>query len=417
MAVWRAIFEASATYGRNLPATSSRRYRALSDRLIDADVAFMDAPEYTGPAMYWDTKVPGLRVHVGRRQVSFSYFKQNQVHGNRKTTSITLGFWPAMKVAGARKAALVQAGRVASGRILPGQRSGTKVSEAIERYLEHLRKGKAGSRWPVNAESLARRHILPAFGNFLLHELSASPGMVEDWHSKIAKASPAAADHAARILRAMYRREARRDRTLPPGLPTSAVEFKPIVRSQKAMGAKDWRAWAKAWAKIEAPSRRAFQMVNLLTGCRPGELARLKWEDVKPSERVFVIGGVKAGDDIRVVMSRPIVKALLLARSAAIEGNPYVFPARDGGHIVKFDVDGLPAHGMMLRRTWRTVAADIGVDELMSHFLLGHRPAGISRGYIAKMILAAGQGMRTAQRRISNEMMKRLGLSTSTLAD
>lgn len=64
-------------------------------------------------------------------------------------------------------------------------------------------------------------------------------------------------------------------------------------------------------------------------------------------------------------------------------------------------MDGLPAHGMALRRTWRTVAADSGVDELLSHFMLGHIPAGISRGYVAKMILSSGRGMRAAQRVVS----------------
>jgi hypothetical protein len=28
---------------------------------------------------------------------------------------------------------------------------------------------------------------------------------------------------------------------------------------------------------------------------------------------------------------------------------------------------------MALRRSWRTVAADVGVDELIAHFCMGHR--------------------------------------------
>jgi len=36
---------------------------------------------------------------------------------------------------------------------------------------------------------------------------------------------------------------------------------------------------------------------------------------------------------------------------------------------------------MALRRTWRTIAAAAGIDELIAHFCLGYVPAGISRGY------------------------------------
>jgi integrase len=149
-------------------------------------------------------------------------------------------------------------------------------------------------------------------------------------------------------------------------------------------------------------------MAGILCGARPGELSRVLWADVLPRERVFVIRGAKAGNDIRVVMSAPIARALKLARDGAKAGgieSKYVFPARAGGHIVKFDVDGLPARGMMYRRGWRTIAADIEIDELLAQFLLGHTPPGISAGYVAKFILSNGQGMRQAQRAVSRRML------------
>jgi hypothetical protein len=85
---------------------------------------------------------------------------------------------------------------------------------------------------------------------------------------------------------------------------------------------------------------------------------------------------------VRVPRSATIAKVLKLARDAARADkleSEYVFPARDDGHIVKFDCNSLPAFGMALRRTWRTGSADAGVDELLAHFMLGHVPAGISR--------------------------------------
>jgi len=48
---------------------------------------------------------------------------------------------------------------------------------------------------------------------------------------------------------------------------------------------------------------------------------------------------------------------------------------------------------MMLRHTYRSEAADLKIDELLSHFLMGHAP-----------------GMRDAQRKISRRIMSLLGV-------
>jgi integrase len=367
-----------------------------------------------------DTEVKGLRVRVGVHRTSFTFFQEHWAKGERRpSTFVTLGHFPDMSVADARKAALVIAGRNASGRIVPGRRSAAKVGPAVAGYIEYVKaraakKGKAPI-WAKNVESLANKHILPAFERWTLAELSALPAAVAKWHNDITeKSGPVAANHAAKVLRAVYRRAARLDRSLPPHNPASAVEFNAEQRSQNALALVDFPKWRKAWDKIESPIRKAFQNVNLLSGARPGELSKLKWSDVLPRERCFVIRGAKADNDIHVPLSAAIAREFKRARDAArtdkIE-SPYVFPARANGHIVKFDVDGLPAHGMALRRTWRTVAADCGVDELLSHFMLGHIPAGISRGYVAKMVLSSGQGMRSAQRVVSRRIVGLLGTS------
>jgi hypothetical protein len=68
----------------------------------------------------------------------------------------------------------------------------------------------------------------------------------------------------------------------------------------------------------------------------------------------------------------------------------------------------------MLRHTYRTVAADLGVDDLLIHFLMGHAPEGISQKYIATLILSNGPKMREEQGRMSKRMLELLGLNTKT---
>jgi integrase len=208
------------------------------------------------------------------------------------------------------------------------------------------------------------------------------------------------ANHCCRVVRAADRRAARLDRSLPPHNPASAVEYNSETPSQKGLPFADFPNWHDAWERIESPIRRAYHLTGLLTGARPGELARLKWSDVRPHQRSLVISHAKAGADIAVPMSIEIAKALRMARGAGDEGEELVFPGcAQVGHR-----DELPARGNMLRHTFRTVCADLGVDELLAHFLMGHAPEGISQKYIARMILTSGPALRAAQRKVSRRI-------------
>ena len=65
-----------------------------------------------------------------------------------------LCFFPAMDVKRARQAALIEAGRVASGRITPGRKLATKFEAALDDYIARAReraeaKGKAAT-WARN---------------------------------------------------------------------------------------------------------------------------------------------------------------------------------------------------------------------------------------------------------------------------
>jgi integrase len=383
-------------------ATAGRIYRLLSDGHVSA------LRDFDLLSIVWDRKVPGLRVRVGQHRATWYYFREHRIHGRRSTTCKRLGHFPEMSTAAARQAALVEAGKIAAGTIEPGKRAALRLGPAMDEYMKHLRgkvarKGKPASH-AANVEKL-RRQFLTEFETWPLVDLSHNPAIVRDWHEKITReAGPISANRAAEVLRACYRHAARLDRSLPPALPTSAVSFNPETPHGGGMPFKEFKEWADKWRNIESPIHRSFALLNLLTGCRPGELARLRREDIRPSERVFIIRAAKAGSDIRVILSMPIVRALRMALGAG--KGELVFPGcAQIGHRLD-----LPARGVELRRTYRTVAADAGVDEMLAHFLMGHAPEGISQRYVARMILDKGPAMRAAQRKISARMMQLLGL-------
>src|SRR5450631_2352158 len=200
-----------------------------------------------------------------------------------------------MNVISARKEALIVAGKVAGGTIDPSKKDAVLFETAFSAYLEHLKakaeRNNKPARWHDNVKKLGDKIMLPKFGKWTLIELANNPDAVADWHVDVTKTNgPVSANHCARVVRAAYKRAGRRDISLPARLPTSAVEFNDETPSQKALDFKKFPAWLKAWRKIDSGTRQAYHLTELLTGTRPGELARLRWADVKHNERNLVIG-------------------------------------------------------------------------------------------------------------------------------
>jgi integrase len=151
--------------------------------------------------------------------------------------------------------------------------------------------------------------------------MSHQPDIASDWHAGIYKQTPVSADHCARIIRAIYPCEARRDRSLPPALPTSAIEVTKYESSQVALDLKAYPAWRKAWEAIESPVHRGYHLFCLLTGCRPGEGSRIKLNDIDTDARMFVIRNPKAGKDIHLPITPEIAFAISLVVKAEVSSH------------------------------------------------------------------------------------------------
>src|SRR5665213_618054 len=383
--------------------------RKLDDQHISA---LLDFDQF---GIVWDTQVHGLRLRVGPRKATWQFFQEHSIHGNRSATHKTLGFYPSMSTVAARKLALVEAGRIADNHVTPGKKAAVRLGAALDDYEKFLRnqsaKGGKGAkkgsppkpaRHADNVVKLRKLH-LAEFERWPLADLSDYPKIMKEWHEKVTReAGPVTANRAAEVVRACYRHQRKSNRSLPPDMPTSGIQFNTEAPSEKALAPKAFPKWRAAWEKIESPIRRSYHLFCLLTGMRPGEAARLTWANLLPRERRMILGNAKAANDIRIPLSIPIVKALRMARDAGDdETEPLIFPGcAQVGHR-----DKLPARGNVLRHTYRTVAAECKVDEMLSHFLLGHAPAGISQKYVARMILSAGPAMRSAQREISAKIM------------
>ncbi len=390
----------------------------IKDGWIDAARDFSDdvataivAQDFGGSA-----SVPGLKIRIGRHRVTWTYCKDDRRRGQRNITSVTLGHYPEMNTAAARAAALVEAGKVAAGAGDSGKRKATKFEAAFADYLDHLsrlavKRGKP-ARWRKNVEHLGTKILLPQWEGWSLADMALNPAAVAKWHRSVTRDNgPVSANHAARVVRAAYKRAAKLDLTLPMRDPCAAVEYNDETPAQKAMPFKSFPAWLDALDQIQigpkAPARREYHLFCLLTGMRPGEAARIRWRDVKPGERVIVIPAAKAGRDIHVIMSAAMARVLKRAR---VTGKPKSGDAFVFAHCGQVGArEALPYRGHALRHTWRTVAADCAVDELVAHVMLGHVPQNISQAYVTKFVLAGGPALRQAQRKVSRRMIALLG--------
>ncbi len=101
-------------------------------------------------------------------------------------------------------------------------------------------------------------------------------------------------------------------------------------------------------------------------------------------------------------MSAPIARILKRARDIGNGDSPEVLTPDDFvfphcGQIAARDA--LRATGHALPHTYRTLAADCGIDDILSHVLLGHTPRNVSEQYITRLVLTAGPTIRAAQRK------------------
>ena len=274
--------------------------------------------------LYRDPTTDGLQLRLGRHRATWLFYWDDRRHRRRRITSKRLGFFPAMRTEEARDAARVERGRVAAGEVGPGKREAVKVETSLAEYVAHLERKAAAkhkpARWAYNVRHLVKSIIAPRWGQWSLADVAMHPGAVADWHRDVTEANgPVSANHCCRVLRAAYKRSAKRDVSLPQRDPCSAVEYNIETPAQKAMAFRDFPKWLKPWQAIEvgpkAPARKEYHLFCLLTGMRPGEAARM------PSGELVVDGiypGGRAGKAGLVFWITP-------ANVGMISREPYLF--------------------------------------------------------------------------------------------
>ena len=356
-----------------------------------------------------------LRIHFGKLTKAWKLQADRTKGGKRTTFKRTLGHYPEMKMEAALAAALAAKGAIRAGRD-PRDATASKaltLGQAFERFQQ--RKDRA----PRTVEEAAGnyRRCLASLGDRPLKDLGEQPTLARQLHERLTVTKgKVQANHALRLLRAVYRYQARDDRSLDAGKhPCTSVEWNKEKAAQRAIPFAEMPAWAAQVAALKNPLRRAFQRLCLFTGARPGELTGALAEDV--ADDVLVLRDTKTAPVVEIPITEQIARELAALREARVAmgmaGSRFLFPAEsECGYITEWREkrEVLRYWGNSGRHSFKTIATALNVSDIISDILQGrqlqrHGMAG--RGYINKAEL--GPTLRAAAMRISAEIDRLLG--------
>jgi hypothetical protein len=169
--------------------------------LTDAYVRTVSAPA-TGRIEVRDSKTPGFALRVTEKG-SKSWVLIYYLSGRK--ARLTLGAYPEMSLADARKWARKHRNEIENGKdpaaVKRSARAAQTVSEAAEVYIERWAKPNkrtwAGDQWMLN------KHVLPYWRNRKLREIQRAD--VIDLLERIAKTAPVVANRVRALLSKLFR--------------------------------------------------------------------------------------------------------------------------------------------------------------------------------------------------------------------
>jgi len=393
----------------------------LSLPLTDKNVAGLP---YAPGAQYKarDTELAGFFVVVGSRSKTYFVHGDLRQAGQRvRSVQVKVGAAGEFTAREARAKAKALLASIANG-VDPSEKPRTKTPvkigdvptlvEAWERYKEsHLLRKK---RSPKTIENYAD-HIERLMEDWLdtpLSELGENPGLVAAKHETISRENgPAIANGAMRSVRAVYNHARKTCRKLPAENPVFAVDWNPEVRRDTGMGVRDLPAWFEQLAAMPNPVRREFQLLTLLSGCRPDALKRTPLSDLRLTDRVLHIAAPKGGE--AKAFDIPLSRAMLEAIFRLLRLAPVIYP--ETSRIWLFPSDAPSGHleehkenrakvlshwGNDLRQSYRTLGQVAEISDVDIHLLMNHSFPGVNAGYITRSKLMADH-LRSQQEKIS----------------
>jgi integrase len=295
-------------------------------KLTDAYVRTVAAPK-TGRIEVRDSETPGFALRVtensAKSWVLIYYF-------NGRKTRLTLGAYPEMSLADARKHARERRSEVENGkdpaaekRIAQAAQTMEETAEVyIERWAKPNKRTWAGDQWMLN------KYVLPYWRDRKLREIQRAD--VIDLLERIAKDTPIQANRVRALLSKLFRF----------AISQALCDFNPVrdtVRLAKesprefSLTPVQIRTIWKGIGELENERVRDFYKLAFLTCARRGELLGMTWAELDLDASIWSlpVERMKNGRAWRVPLP-PTAVAVLRDRKARAVESPLVFANKEG---------------------------------------------------------------------------------------
>ena len=317
----------------------------MSERvhLTDA-LALVTQPRAREYAIH-DTTLQGFMLRVqpgGARSWVLRYRRDG------KSRRVTLGSARTFTAEQARAAALALLAREKCGsQPMPAPTSGPTLARFAREYLARRSPAwKPATRRMV--ETYLRCSILPALGPVRINAITRID--VARWFHAYGRRRPGGANRSLAILRDMFSRAVDwGHRPEETGNPCRGIERYRRPPRGRLLGAGDLAKLGEVLRRLENahPVQVAAVRLLLLTGCRPGEVRRLRWAEVKPDR--LMLTDAKTGP--RPVLLGEAARALLRDLASKASGE-WVFPSKRAAEPLKESA---------LYHFWHKVRAGAGI--------------------------------------------------------
>jgi integrase len=329
-----------------------------------------------------------------------------------RSIKLTLGKWPVMTLADARKAAadaqhaLAQGNNPAKAKVDAKITADAAKANTLTAICENYLKREGGKLRTLDQRvSILRRLIYPTLGDRPIGSIKRSD-LVALFDKIEDRNGARAADVALAILRRIMRWHAiRDDEFITPVIPGMARQKPAEHRRDRILTDDEIRAlWA---ATADGSTFSAFTRFLLLCGCRRGEAAGLRPDAeigavrcTQPQgerEVEVEVAGVwtlpAARSKTKVPVIRPLSKAALAVLDGLprIDGSPFAFTSATGRTAIsqfsapKRRLDaaaGLAGYGLHdIRRSSRSLMSRAGVNNDVAEKCLGHSRGDIIERY------------------------------------
>ena len=376
----------------------------LTDRLVGG----LEAPA-VGHRIHWDEEIKGLGLRITARN-SRAFVLRYATRGRERR--LTLGRWPVVSTAKARKLAIQTLGRVMAGHDpLDARRqsetSGT-VNALCDRYLDEYVDVRCRPSTQKEFRRLIDTSIRPRLGGLRVDAVTSAD--VARLHHAM-RDTPRQANIALAILHRLFHfAEVWKLKTEGQN-PARHIERYPETRRDRFLSDAELGRIGGALKEAEAVGRIAQPIIDairllLMSGLRLSEALHLRWEDVDLANCRLTVRDGKTGK-----REHPVSGTVALYLAAVREKNgasPWVLPSPTDPtrHLPKWTLENfwrnlrarLGLTDVRLhdaRHTTATHAASLGGNAFLIRDLLGHSTVAMSARYanrnLAPVAILAGK--------------------------